>query len=107
MGVFLGVGKSFSHTIIARALYGLAGGPETLHQSMRSTIIESSDFLGNSLQGLKAPAELMKNLASLDCPGNGCPGYKVLYGLDFLSAEKTSHFHYFRQALIKHARSYR
>lgn len=30
------------------------------------------------MEGLRAPAEFMKGMASLDCPGGGCPGYKVI-----------------------------
>lgn len=40
--------------------------------------------------------------AALDCPGNDCRGYKVLYGMDYLHSEREQQLEYTRNAVVEH-----
>lgn len=41
-------------------------------------------------------------LADSRCPGHACTGYKVLYGMDYVSAERAEQHAYLRAALLDH-----
>ncbi|KXZ47581.1 hypothetical protein GPECTOR_34g740 [Gonium pectorale] len=64
-----GVGKTFTHTLLARALYN------------------------------RDPA------AAGECPGDGCKGAKVLYGMSYLESDRASQLSAVRDAVLDHLRS--
>jgi len=66
-----GVGKTLTHTLLARALYSAR------------------------------PQE-----AEAACPaGGGCPAYTVLYGLDYVAAERAEQLAGLRDALVRHVQA--
>ena len=62
-----GVGKSFLHHLLAKALY-------------------------NATMGFG------------ECPGYACPGYKVLFGMDYLADEEAQQAAFLRGQLVQHLR---
>jgi DNA polymerase III delta prime subunit len=43
---------------------------------------------------------------ALECPGRGCPGYKVMYGMDYLASEAEGRLAALRRELLDHVRSH-
>lgn len=45
--------------------------------------------------------------SSTECPGNGCPAYKVLYGMNYLEEKKEDQYEELKKAIIKHLKKYK
>ena len=72
-----GVGKSFFHRILARAAY---------NATTTSTSLRSDDDEG--------------------CPGSGCPGYKIIFGTDYVVRERAEQGRMLRDAITAHLEKY-
>ena len=75
-----GVGKSLFHRILARAAYNAT---------------RESDF-DSGRRGRRNEA----------CPGAGCPGYKVIFGTDYVVRERETQARMLRDAVTRHLEKY-
>ncbi|CAD7700658.1 unnamed protein product [Ostreobium quekettii] len=87
-----GVGKTLTHTLAARALYGLEG-------AARSTEVVGPD-------GFWSGWGIPRVQSSLECPGRGCAGYKVLYGMDFVESKRDQQRQALRNAIVDHIKAF-
>ena len=81
-----GVGKSYSHFVAARALYNATSKAET-----------NLLFDYKNKNKVKPP----------ECPGLNCPGYKVVYGLDYTLAEGEAQSQALINRLTEHLTRYK
>jgi hypothetical protein len=83
-----GVGKTLTHTLLARAIYG-RGDPSLLSRGRRRGGSGGGGFAGPESLG---PQDL--------CPGRACRGYRVFYGMDYLSSERAQRIEALRADLL-------
>ncbi|BDA43300.1 probable chaperone protein ClpB [Coccomyxa sp. Obi] len=64
--------------------------------------------VGKSMSHLLAARALYNQDPSqqTQCPGQDCPGYKVLYGMDYISSEKEQQLALLRASLLEHCSQY-
>jgi hypothetical protein len=82
-----GVGKSFFHRILARAAYNASG------------------TLSTTLDGEASSSSSSSSLRS-ECPGHGCPGYKIIFGTDYVVRERAEQGRMLRDAVTAHLEKY-
>lgn len=103
-----GVGKSAAHAVLAAALYSPADLSQVLEGLSRAEELEEE---GEGEEGVGAttrrrpkntfaPLPLPTLLA--DCPGKGCPGYRVLFGLDYSDSARSGTLAALRESLLEH-----
>lgn len=65
--------------------------------------------VGKSLTHMLAAKALYNShpLADDQCPGRSCPGYKVVYGMDYVVNDRQNQHNLLRAALLSHLRSVR
>eukprot|EP00803_Ostreobium_quekettii_P004257 evm.model.scf_468.10 EVM.evm.TU.scf_468.10 scf_468:65138-67318(+) len=83
-----GVGKTLTHTLAARALYGLEGA-----SASTELVADDNFWAGWGIPRLES---------TLECPGRGCAGYKVLYGMDYVESDRERQRIALRDAIVSH-----
>lgn len=78
-----GVGKTYFHQLAAHVLY--------------DTVEEETDVLGNRVYSLRN---------GVACPGHSCPGYHVLFGMDYTSHDRDVQHALLQKALLDHVSTY-
>lgn len=44
---------------------------------------------------------------SVECPGLGCPAYKILYGMNYLNENKNKQYEQLRESIKHHLKKYK
>jgi len=83
-----GVGKSFFHRILARAAYN------------------ASATLSTTLDGEASSSSSSSSSLRSECPGPGCPGYKIIFGTDYVVRERAEQGRMLRDAVTTHLEKY-
>lgn len=106
-----GVGKSAAHAVLAAALYSPADLSQVLEGLSRAEELElEEEEEGEEGEGTtttrrrrkktRPPPPLPTLLAN--CPGKGCPGYRVLFGLDYSDSARSGALAALRESLLEH-----
>lgn len=106
-----GVGKSAAHAVLAAALYSPADLSSVLEGLSRA---EEESELEEEGEGPEEAGEGPRRrgrrkteppplpLLLADCPGKGCPGYRVLFGLDYSDSARSGALSALRESLLEH-----
>ena len=114
-----GVGKSAAHAVLAAALYspadlsavleGLSRAEEELEREEEEREREEEEQGGTRQRRrrkrrTKPPPLTLPPPPTLlaDCPGKGCPGYRVLFGLDYSDSARSGALAALRESLLEH-----
>ena len=115
-----GVGKSAAHAVLAAALYSPADlsavldGLARAEEEMEEEEEEEEEEVEEEEGATKAKKTTKKNktrrrsppppppLLLADCPGKGCPGYRVLFGLDYSDSARSGALAALRESLLEH-----
>lgn len=109
-----GVGKSAAHAVLAAALYspsdlsavleGISRAEEELEREDEEQAQEEEEqggTLRRRRRRTKPPPPPLPTLLA-DCPGKGCPGYRVLFGLDYSDSARSGALAALRESLLEH-----
>jgi ATP-dependent Clp protease ATP-binding subunit ClpA len=86
-----GVGKSFTHFVAAHALYNVT-----------STLTSYN----NNTKDHKKKTKKAQHTGTLTCPGPACPGYRVVYGLDYTLQDRGKQSEALMHKLLSHLSSH-
>lgn len=109
-----GVGKSAAHAVLAAALYspsdlsavleGLSRAEEELELEEEEGEDEGEGEGTRRRRTRKKNKPLPPPLPTLlaDCPGKGCPGYRILFGLDYSDSARSGALAALQESLLEH-----
>lgn len=87
-----GVGKTYFHQLAARVLYG--DGSDIVNEAGK----ESNRLGGGSMTS--------RRRNDMECPGRHCPGYHVLFGMDYTSHDREMQHRLLQKSLLDHISMY-
>ena len=100
-----GVGKSAAHAVLAAALYSPADLSTVLEGIARAEEEEEEEMEeeeGTRRRRKSKKKKVLPPTLLADCPGKGCPGYRVLFGLDYSDSARSGALAALRESLLEH-----